>query len=378
MSCSKAERQKKSEVDCTTITAKNSDECLRINHIQVLGTHNSYKMKPNEQLVSSINKKQPGWAKNIMYEHLPLPQQLEELQARQFELDVFADPEGGRYAEPQGAVISKDTAFLKRPEMLEPGFKILHIQDIDYRSTCLSLKSCLLQIRGWSQKNPKHIPIMILIEAKNGSIESRNGFEFTEPIPIDSSNIFGIDEEILAVFSRDEIITPDDVRGEHTTLEQAILDTGWPTLSESRGKVMFALDNTGSERDAYLSRSETLKNRVLFVSSKPGHPSAAFIKMNDVVEDYQNIKKWVSKGYLIRTRSDRPLREAKEGDTKRRDMALSSGAQFISSDFLKPAPYPSNYQVTFPNATPDAPARCNPISAPETCSNMVFKNRLRD
>jgi len=372
MGCASSDRDKKSGADCDTITAENSDVCLRLNQIQVLGTHNSYKKKPKEQLVKTLNKAEPGWAENIMYEHLPLHQQLDDLQARQFELDVYADPEGGRYAQPQGAVISNDKNFLDRQEMLEPGFKVLHVQDIDYRTTCLTLKSCLKEIRTWSQKNHHHIPIMVLLEAKDGKMDSREGFTFTAPIPIDSTNIFDLDEEILSVFSRNEIITPDDVRGEHETLEQAILEDGWPTLKRSRGKIMFALDNTGSEREAYLSRSETLKNRVLFVSSKPGHPSSAFIKMNDVIEHYQQIKDWVSKGYLIRTRSDLPLREAKEGNTKRRDRALSSGAQFISSDFLRPAPYPSNYQATFPNAAPDAPARCNPVSAPKSCRNGLF------
>lgn len=373
MGCTTSDRPEESGTNCETITAENSDECLRINEIQVLGTHNSYKKKPNEQLVLMLNNAEPGWAENIMYEHLPLQQQLDELQARQFELDVYADPEGGRYAQPQGAVISNDKEFLDRPEMLEPGFKILHVQDIDYRTTCLTLTSCLKEIRTWSQKNRHHIPIMVLLEAKDGKMESREGFTFIEPIPIDSTNIFDLDKEILTVFSRDEIITPDDVRGGHETLEQAILEDGWPTLKESQGKVMFALDNTGSKREAYLSRSNTLKSRVLFVSSKPGHPSSAFIKMNDVMEDYQLIKDWVSKGYLIRTRSDLPLREAKEGETKRRDRALSSGAQFISSDFLRPAPYSSNYQITLPKAASGAPARCNPVSAPLNCTNIYFK-----
>ena len=52
---------------------------IRINQIQVLGTHNSYKLKPHPELVRLLDQQMEGWSRNIDYEHRPLTEQLEEL-----------------------------------------------------------------------------------------------------------------------------------------------------------------------------------------------------------------------------------------------------------------------------------------------------------
>ena len=41
----------------------------------------------------------------------------------------------------------------------------------------------------------------------------------------------------------------------------------------------------------------------------------------------------VKQGYLVRTRSDENTEQARTDDTTRRDLALSSGAQMISTDY---------------------------------------------
>ena len=37
-----------------------------------------------------------------------------------------------------------------------------------------------------------------------------------------------------------DVLTPDDVRGHHATLPEAITQDGWPTLDSARGQVIFA------------------------------------------------------------------------------------------------------------------------------------------
>ena len=73
------------------------------------------------------------------------------------------------------------------------------------------------------------------------------------------------------------------MRGAHPTLAAAVQKDGWPTLRASRGKVLFALDNTDHHRDPTCEGNPSLEGRVLFVSSTPGDPSAAFIKMNEAL-----------------------------------------------------------------------------------------------
>lgn len=351
--------------NCANINAETADDCLRLNQIQVLGTHNSYKLPPVEALVERLDTEQPGWADNILYEHRPLSQQLEELGIRQIELDIFADPEGGMYARPAGAVLVDDEQFIDRDEMLEPGYKVIHTQDVDYRTNCLTFESCLSEVRDWSLENPNHLPILILVEVKDSPQEDAGPISFITPLTVDESLIYEIDEEIWSVFSEEQVITPDEVRNDFDSLEEAILADGWPTLSQSRGRILFALDNTDETREAYLSESPDLNGRAMFVSSEPGEPTAAFIKMNDAIDSYEEIKERVAEGYLIRTRSDIPLHEGRTGDTRRLMAALTSGAQFISTDFPEQSTFGSDYIVKFPESV--NPGRCNPLNAPTNC-----------
>ena len=103
-----------------------------------------------------------------------MTEQLSQLGIRQFELDVFADPEGGRFATPAAFRMVKGLDPVG-PDLLEPGFKVIHTPDVDYRTTCTTLKACLTTIRDWSRANPWHVPIMIQIEAKDGALRIRDG-----------------------------------------------------------------------------------------------------------------------------------------------------------------------------------------------------------
>lgn len=307
--------------DCTGITAGNADSCLRLNHVQVLGSHNSYKRYPYEGLVSLLDEHRDGWARDINYQHRPLTEQLELLAIRQFELDVFADPDGGLYAQPAGAVLSDDPELESYTAAMQvPGLKVLHSQDTDYRSTCVTFNSCLTEIRDWSLANPRHLPIMIMVELKDTPRADWGPLTYTQPTQFDADNIVEVDREIAEVFERDHVLVPDDVRAGLATLEQAVLTRGWPTLANSRGKILFALDNTGRHRDDYLQGAPNLENRWLFVSAEPGHPTAGFIKMNDAMADADRIRAYIQAGYLIRTRSDIPVQEAVSGDTTRRSV----------------------------------------------------------
>ena len=352
--------------DCAALTDHDADQCLRLNHVQVLGSHNSYKRYPAEELITLLNNYRDGWAKDISYEHRPLSEQLESLGIRQFELDVFADPDGGLFAEPTGGVLIDDPELAQsRAVMAAPGLKVFHSQDVDYRTTCLTLIACLTEIHDWSMQNPSHVPIMVMLELKDAPRQDWGPLVSTTPVAIDASNIFTVDDEIWQVFERSQVITPDDVRGDYSTLNDAVMNSGWPTLAESRGKILFALDNTGHHLDDYLSRSQILADRALFVSAEAGHPASAFLKMNDVIADGDAIRSYAEQGYLIRTRSDVPSHEARTGDTTRRELALKSGAQYISTDYAEPSDLGSDYQVVLPDT--DGVARCNPVSAPADC-----------
>jgi Phosphoinositide phospholipase C, Ca2+-dependent len=348
--------------DCSTITAENSDDCVRLNQIQVLGTHNSYHIAPAPVMLAALGAR----GTNIEYTHRPLTEQLSQLGIRKFELDVFADPEGGRFARPAAFRMVKGLDPVD-PRLLEPGFKVLHTQDIDYRTTCSTLKGCLSSIRDWSRSNPWHVPIMIMIEVKDGTLDDPDNVGFVQPVRVGAAELRALDSEIKSVFDEDSVVTPDRVRGKRATLSEAIQSDGWPVLRAARGKILFALANTDEHRTDYLAGNPSLEGRMLFVSSTPGEPSAAFIKMNEALGDEEDrIRQQVQGGYLIRTRADIPTEEARTGSTTRRDSAFRSGAQYVSTDYPEVSAFGSGYWARLPGAE-ELAARCNPVNAPVGC-----------
>jgi hypothetical protein len=342
---------------------------VRLNQIQVLGSHNSFHVPPRPplfQLLLAFSPVFSAWE----YEHLPLDEQFATQGVRQIELDVFYDPVGGHYGNrPVLALVGDST--VASPAMFTPGMKVLHIQDVDFETTCERLVDCLVTIRQWSDAHPHHLPLMILIEAKDDTIPDPLNLGFTTPLPFTADAFDALDAEIRSVFGRRQLLTPDDVRRGHATLEEAILTDGWPTLGKARGKVMFLLDNGGSYRTTYLAGHPSLEGRVLFTDGTPGEADAAFVKRNDVLADPAEITTLVQAGYLVRTRADVDTTEARADDPTRRDAALSSGAQCVSTDFPAPSPtFGTSYFVEIPGG---APARCNPVNAPAGCRTEALE-----
>ena len=345
---------------------------LRLNQMQVLGSHNSYHIQPKPALFSLLLAFSEPLAKSFEYTHLPLEEQFATQGIRQIELDVFADPNGGLYANRAGQRAATGDGASGVPALDEPGLKVMHVQDIDFETTCFTLVECLTDVRRWSDANPGHAPLMILIEAKDEAIPDPVNLGFVTPLPIDAAQLDELDVEIRSVFPPGKLITPDDVRGDRDTLEQAVLEDGWPTLAESRGKVLFALDNGGDKKATYTAGHPSLRGRVLFTSAEPGEDEAAFVKLNDPIADGARIRELVSQGFIIRTRADADTLEARSGDTTMRDAAIASGAQFVSTDYPVPNPdFGTGYFVAIPGGTP---ARCNPVSAPADCTSLDIEN----
>ena len=333
----------------------------RLNEIQVIGTHNSYHLAPEPPTMRLIEQGGAGWAASVDYSHRPLWEQFAILGIRQIELDVFADPDGGHYARPksralvQAANLGPLQAHDPEGHLRQPGLKVLHVADFDYRTTVYTFKDALGQIKSWSDQNPGHVPIMVLVEVKEGL----DTLGMTPPIAFGLSELEGVDREIRSVFPRTRLVLPDDIRGQEESLREALRMRGWPRLSEVRGKIIFALDNGGEPRDLYLEGHESLEGRVLFVSVDADHPAAGFMKINDPIRDFDRIQEAVRAGFLVRTRADTPTDHARNNDTVQRDRALASGAQFVSTDYREPDPRLSPYRVELPGALV---ARGNPLA----------------
>ena len=104
----------------------------------------------------------------------------------------------------------------------QPGLKILHVPDIDFRTTAPTFVNALKQIRAWSQANRRHVPILILVELKGDALPGLPA----RPVPFGKEEVDSVDAEILSVFQKAEILTPDRVRGTFASLPEAIKSQG--------------------------------------------------------------------------------------------------------------------------------------------------------
>ena len=66
-----------------------SDLIIKLNQIQLIGTHNSYHIAPEPGVMKIIQSVMPNQAENISYTHRGLTEQLELLGIRKFELQKF-------------------------------------------------------------------------------------------------------------------------------------------------------------------------------------------------------------------------------------------------------------------------------------------------
>lgn len=310
-----------------SLSAQAGDEFeqLRINQFQVIGTHNSYHVRP-ASLAASVraNRSAQEWD----YTHAPLDEQLTR-GVRSFELDLH------------------DT---------DDGLEVFHVPVLDQGSTCRDFKECLATIRKWSEENPRHFPISVLIEVKDDVPRlAKRVREFG------GDALERLDQAIRNAFESEQLITPDDVRGEHESLRAAVLTGAWPRLEDARGRVFFVLHESGTLRDLYVGQRDSLQGRAMFVRAQETRPDAAVLVLDNPHDS--NIARLVDLGYLVRTRADSGLRQGRTGDTRSREAALASGAQIISTDFPPGEAHPeTGYSVEFP---PGSEARVNPVNGPE-------------
>jgi hypothetical protein len=129
---------------------------------------------------------------------------------------------------------------------------------------------------------------------------------------------------------------------------------------------LFVLDENDGKMERYIKGHPSLGGRVMFVNAAAGTPEAAFLIMNEPLEDFEKIQDLVKKGYLVRTRADAGTWEARRNDRSRFEKALESGAQIISTDYYLPdSSLGTGYQVRLQEGKV---ALCNPLFPVNHCA----------
>lgn len=353
-----------------TALVQAQDKCqnIRINQLQIVGTHNSYAQPVDPKVLdlvtpiingmmqkysSMMSEDQKAKFKEyhpygmdlkegLNYNHPDFTEQL-NANLRGLEIDVYYDPEGGRFTHPATYEVLKakgvtDLTPFNTKGLEQPGFKVLHMADIDFRTHYPTLKDALTALKTWSDQHPGHTPVFMMIEAKDSGFPILENS--TKVLPFDKKAYDDLDGEIVKYLGKDKIITPKEVQGSYKTLKEAVTHNSWPKLNDSKGKFIFMLlpgsaGTLSSKNNPYLIEG-SLKERVMFLNSEPDDSFAGFILRDNAIVRQKEIQDLVKQGFMIRTRSDIETYEAKTNDFTRAKAAFSSGAQVISTDFFRP------------------------------------------
>ncbi len=293
------------------------DAQLRLNQIQVRGTHNSYHIEPRFPFHPSHR-----------YTHAPLPVQFSDQGVRAIELDVHWST-------------------------LRQRIEVYHILGIDQRTTCQALSECLTQVRDWSDAHPQHLPIFIWVEVKDelGAIDT-----LSSPVLVD---------DVLREALGDRLLTPDELQGDYSSVREALDQQGWPTLARARGRVLAMLLNRDDvHAETYTHGYTHLNGRAMFASGSPAQfsqPWVAVAKIDNpaspTIAEALALKILTASNICAADASDEACRE-------RLDAALASGTNMLCDDL--PAPVAGrDYVLALPN---DAVAVCNPVSGVGVCA----------
>jgi hypothetical protein len=332
-------------------------DALKMNQIQVVGSHNSYKQAITPPEMAMLKTRNPKAAETLDYSHEPLTQQL-EAGARQLELDFVYDPQGGRYATPLGHKMFPDAAPYDATPMKTPGMKVIHVPDIDYRSVCQRLADCFREIKAWSDKHPEHVPILIIFNLKQDQLKGVPGA--VPLLPFDAKAMDDVDKEMRAVFAAKDLITPDKVQGRHKTLREAVMAGAWPTLGQARGKFLLAMDESPDVVAVYQGGRKSLEGRAMFINAPDEtSPAAGYITLNEPIKEQARIAAAVRQGLIVRTRADADTYEARRNDRAPQAAAFASGAQYVSTDYMHPDARFGPYEAHLPGG---GLARLNPVT----------------
>lgn len=317
------------------------DANLRLHQLQQVGTNASAKQKPEDAVLGIIRMGGKDGAQALDFGHAPLARQLGG-GIRALSFDIVHDPKGGAFKRP--AIANMAMVLHSREHdavMSRPGFKVVHVPDVDYRSSCPALRDCLSDVARWSKAHPGHLPIVIVLRPN----DRKTPMPGAKPPPVmDVAALEALEAEIRTVFAERDLITP-----AMTAMENDV--PRWPLLGEARGRIMLVLHGAGAT--AY-------RGALMFAAL----PDAAVQVFDDPVADRAHIGAAVQAGRMVITHADLETREARARNMVRRDAAFASGAQVILTDFAAADPAIGPYRVSLQ----DMPqARCGPALGAERC-----------
>lgn len=223
----------------------------------------------------------------------------------------------------------------------EISFVVSHSPNIDITSNCYDFEKAIQEVKMWSDANPNHLPITIIIEPKKGivPINGMKNFNLNYANELDS-----LLHEVLG----ESLLTPADMMGDYESFKAMREADGWLTLEETMGKVLVLLHDT-TVTDKYIKQDTSIKTQAMFPMlrySDRNEEYASFIIENSPSDALKHSEETIDNCKLIaRTRADS---YTSYSDTKY-EKAIKSGAQIISTDHPVRSYTTDEHTFTFDN-----------------------------
>ncbi|TXH94430.1 MAG: hypothetical protein E6Q75_13160 [Rheinheimera sp.] len=331
----------------------------RLNQAHWLGSHNSFKPVLPAAYYDTLATRLQQLAEpparlqlqdklqTLRYGHASLTSQLNS-GLRLLELDFLKDDAGGSFARPLFGAELKQALLPQTQQDLpaqyfpatltQPGFKVLHLPDIDFASHCAQARDCIATLVQWSKTNPGHWPVLIVINVREqragGYLPAAIAARVSKVESWQATDYQALEQLWLDGLGRERLLTPDDVRKAPLSLAASVQQHGWPTLKQAAGRFLLLFDGSPAQLALYRSGHPSLQGRLMFGNYAADTDEAAIRVLNDPATEQAEIASALALGLLVRTRSD----DGNVLQPARFQAALTSGAQFISSDFYAGAP----------------------------------------
>lgn len=203
-----------------------------VNASLMMGLHNSYHQDPAISV----------FVKSWRYGHPSLKDQLDK-GVREIELDVHHEPSSGK-------------------------FTVYHVRHIDEISSCKCLRDCLDHIATWSKANANHSLIYVWVEPRGYHTRPVSDLWCeTEGLRKNRFQQRITDEAITTIlkhFDKSQILTPAEVQGNYSNLQDALRIKGWPTNKQTTGKIMFVWNFFGSNKSCRPWYISSKQPKILF------------------------------------------------------------------------------------------------------------------
>lgn len=279
---------------------------IKFNEISFLATHNSYQSEATDatkKLYKNLSELTLGLvAENkVEFKSETLTDQFNS-GVRSIEIDIETFDRNG-----------------------EVSFTCMHSPYIDMTTTCYDFELAMKEISMWSDNNPDHLPITIIIEPKTVilALEDMKGFNYDYAFELD-----GVLRETLG----DKLFTPADMLRDYESFGEMRKADGWCEVKDMLGKVLVLLHDCGATQD-YIDSDSSLKTQAMFPMLRENDAErdcASFILINNPEKLLKTESDIIGeKKLIVRTRADSYTSISEE----KAESALECKAHIVSTDY---------------------------------------------